>query len=168
MAYQNFSYFDQFRDVQVDLTDYLKRFDVVPGHPFTFSNMQPVVATLKNLFELFEIVEDFRNNVITFQRYSVAEGEKVEDVSYKNYDTTDHWWIILLFNDIKNPFMQWPKTEEQLSELADLMFVEEGIFSRDTYYSILFEENEKKRGIVVPKPSYITDIIWEYRQQLTT
>lgn len=159
-GYQNFSYFDQFPESTVDLTGYLSRFGI------SLSNTQPVVATLKNLFELYEIVASFKNDVNTFQQYVISEGEKPESVSFTMYGTVDWWWIVLLFNGVTNPFDQWPKTEEQLNYLADRLVVERAKLPRDVYYQILFEDNEKKRTISVPKERYIQDIVTAYRAEM--
>ena len=169
--YENLDYFDQFIDTKVDLTKYLERFLIMnPGlvdeTKFDFSNMQPAVASVKNLFEQINVITTFKQNVSFFYTYSVEPGMRVETVSEKFYGSRDFWWIICIFNNIKNPLLDWPLTEAQLVRLADKLEQTENLFSKQVYYRLLEESNEKKRNVVVPKKATVPDIIWEYRSTI--
>lgn len=169
--YENLDYFDQFLDFQVDLTAYLERFlilnpEAADPTKFDFSNMQPAVTSVKNLFEQIQIVNTYKQNVSFFYTYSVEPGMRVETVSDKFYGTRDFWWIICVFNNIKNPLLDWPLTEAQLVRLADKLEQTENLYPKEVYYRLLDETNEKKRNVVVPKKATVPDIIWEYRSQL--
>jgi len=159
-SYQNYSFFDQFPETEIDLTQFIKRFSTET--PYDFSNIQPVKTTLKNLFELTEVVDSFRRNVATFERYNIVDGERIENVSFKKYGTVDWWWIIALFNEIKNPFTQWPMNENQIVELVDRLVESENKYSRDAYYQMVFERNEERRSITIPLQQYIPEIVWLY------
>lgn len=166
--YENLDYFDQFIDTTVDLTEYLQRFLVLnPGlvneTKFDFSNMQPILTTVKNLFEQIQVVNTFKQNVSFFYTYSVEPGMRLETVSEKFYGVRDFWWVIAIFNNIKNPLLDWPLTEAQLVRLADKLSQTENLYSKQVYYRLLEETNEKKRNVVVPKKATVPDIIWEYR-----
>jgi len=53
--------------------------------------------------------EDFS----ALSEYNVANGETPETVSYKLYGTVDYYWIILLVNNIKDRYYDWPLNEQQ-------------------------------------------------------
>lgn len=163
-TYQNFNYFDQFPDTTVDLTGYIKRFSYET--PYDFSNIQPVVTTLKNLFALTDVMEAFKRDVATFERYNILDGERIENVSYKRYGTVDWWWIIALFNDITNIFVQWPMTEGQIVELVGRLVISENKYSKEAYYSLVFDKNEERRSITLPLERYIPEIVWAYQNRL--
>jgi hypothetical protein len=161
----DFSYFDQFQDQTVDLTEYLKNLSV-SGYNYRFGSMQPVVTTLKNLFIHYEVVLEFKKNLDAIIHYIIPEDYSIDKISYDLYGTTDYWWIIYVFNNIKNPWLEWPFCQEQLTTLTDLLYNEEGKYSRPTYYKFLHEENEIKKNIIVLKEYALRDFIWSYRQQI--
>lgn len=158
----NFSYFDQFKDMEVDLTPYLS--GVTPD--YKFSNRQPVKTTVKNLFEKYSLNFDYTKNVDFIYKYTIEEGDAPDVVSFKNYETVDFWWLIFVFNNIQNPFLEWPLSHEQINQLSDTLFEKENKFTRNTYYELLFEKNESLREIILPSPSIITEIVWGYQQQI--
>ena len=161
-----FSWFDQFLDTEVDLTKYLERFSS-SDNPIDFSNAQPVVTNLKNIFEQVKIADEFiRNNLVGYEPYEISDGERIEVVSNKVYETIEFWWIIALFNDIQNLFVEWPMSNDQLTILAKKLVVEEGIYPYETYFKILFEKNEAKRKINLLKQGYIGNFIWDIRKKV--
>ncbi len=161
----DFTYFDQFQDTTVDLSSYLTNLSVT-GYNYRFTDMQPVVTTLKNLFTHYEIVVEFKKNVDSFIHYLIPEGFTVDKVSYDNYETVDYWWIIYIFNNIKNPWEEWPCTQSQLTAFTDLLYTQEGKYSYQTYYNFLHEQNENRRNIIIPKSYTIRDFIWAYRSAI--
>lgn len=164
-GYKTFSYFDQFKDMEIDLTDYLAKAST-EKFDYKLSNIQPVVVKVKNLFEQFRILDTYKRDIASFNRYDVKDNEKLEDISQRFYETRDFWWIITVFNDIRNPFLDLPLSEDQLVELAGVLTDQEKKYPKSVYYKLLFEANEKKRQILVPKKAYIADIIWSYRQAI--
>lgn len=161
----NFSYFDQFPDIEIDLTQYLINI-ASTGTPYTLSNRQPVKTKIKNLFINYEFDTNFKNNINLITRYEIIEGELPEVTSFKNYQTVDFWWLVLVFNDIQNPLRDWPLTQSQLNSLADSLYASDNKYTRNTYYELLFERNEVKRQILLPRPEVLTDIIWMYQQKI--
>jgi len=156
-----FSYFDQYLDVEVDFTSYLKSI----SDTYTFTNIQPIKAKLKNMFTKIDIISKFENDIINFDFYTIVENERPESVAYKIYGNVDYFWIIFIFNNIKNVFTQWPLTEQQLYTLSMKMFETEGIYTQTTYYQLLFEQNEKRRQIKLIKSLYIGEVITAFRNE---
>lgn len=163
-----FTYFDQFLDMEIDLTDYLKKMSTATSatYQYNFSNMQPVKTTVKNLFTKYEIVADFKKNIDLIVYHDVKEGETIEQVSFVNYETTEYWWLVAIFNEITNPFLQWPLNQQQLNSAVDLLYNEEGIYNRMTYFNMLFEKNELRRQLIIPRPFVVNEIIWKYREAI--
>lgn len=164
-----FSFFDQYQDMEIDLTDYLKKVSEsssATDYQYNFSNMQPVKVAIKNLFTKYEIITDFKKNVDLLIYYNVQDNETIEQVSYNNYETTEYWWLIALFNNITNIFLEWPMNQDQLNAAVDLLYNEEGKYNRMTYFNMLFEKNELRRELIIPKSFVINEIIWKYREAI--
>lgn len=161
----DFSFFDQFEDIQVDLTAYLKNLSV-SGYDYRFEELQPVIVTVKDLFTHYKIVEEYKKNIDVIFYYNIKEGESADAVSYNVYGTIEYWWIIYIFNNITCPCLDWPFSQSQLAEMASILYNEEGKYTKETYFKFLEEENENKRKIIVPKPYVLRDFIWSYRKQI--
>lgn len=161
----DFNYFDQYSDIEIDLTSFLKSMPVSSVN-YTLNNVQPVKATIKNLFTKFQIVMDYKNNLNFILNYKVEDDEFMENVSYKVYGSTDYWWIVAVFNDVKEPFKDWPLTQNQLISIATKLYEQERKYSFSTYLDFMSANNEIKRDIILPKNDVVKDIIWKYRQAI--
>ena len=60
-----------------------------------------------------KVRDGLKNETSTFDKYQVIAGETPEIVSYKLYETVDYYWTILLMNNIKDRFYDWPLSEQQ-------------------------------------------------------
>lgn len=161
----DFSYFDQFEEMEVDLAPYLNNMST-NTYTYTLSNIQPIKTTLKNLFNLKEIIIDYKTNIDFILSYNVDNDEFMETVAYKIYGSVEYWWVIAVFNDIINPFKQWPMTQTQLTDLAKSLYNTEKKYSYTTYLDFLTKENDAKRNIILPNNETLRDIIWKYRQAI--
>ena len=160
-----FHYFDQFLDVEVDLKpyqNYMLKFD----KKFQFSNWQPLKTKLKNLFYQHQIINNYARNKTFFIRYQVKDYETMEYVAYKFYEDVEFWWVIAVFNNIKNPFNDWILTNEQLQMIALWLTEKEGKYPYEVYYKLLFERNEEKRNIIILRPEELNNLVWEFIQKI--
>ena len=166
----DFSYFDQFQDIEIDLTSYLNNMTVSTlassGTNYLFSNKQPVVTTIKNLFTKYDIIFDYRRNIELILNYTIKDNENIEIVSNNVYGDIQYWWIIALFNDIKNPFTDWPLASNHIKLICSNLYDNERKYSYDTYMQHLNAINDDKKQIIVPKADTLKNIIWKYRQAI--
>ncbi len=163
--HQHFDYFDQFKEMEIDLSKFLEKFSS-DKYKLKFSNLQPVTVSIKNLFEQYKILDRYKRDSSSFNEYNIQDNELIENISYKFYDTISYWWIVAVFNDIRNPFYDLPLSEQQLIDYSEILEEREGKYPKDIYYKLLFEANEERRQINVPKTEFIADIIWEFRQAI--
>ncbi len=77
----------------------------------------PKVVT--DILRRVKVRNEIKNNVSAFSSYRVPAGERPEDVSYKFYGTVDYYWIVLLMNDIKDRFYDWPLSEQQFNDYVN-------------------------------------------------
>ena len=69
---------------------------------------------ITNLLTRISPIKGAIDNVSLFYEYDIQEGDTPEIVASKYYDDPEMHWIILLFNDIYDPFYDWPMTYQQL------------------------------------------------------
>lgn len=159
----NYSFFDQFKDVTINLSPYFKYIKQFNDFDYTFSDKQNVSVKLTNIFEKTDIVNNFSNNIDIFNVYRINEYETPDMVANNVYGDKDYWWIICMFNNVKNVFNDWLLTEEQLIAIANYLFTTEQIYTEQTYYDLLFEQNETRRSVLVLKEIYLNDMITQFR-----
>ena len=73
-----------------------------------------IVQEVVNIVQAVQPANLNLSNFYIFQKYQVQSGEIPESVSYKLYNTTDHFWTILVINNIVNPYLDWPMSDDQV------------------------------------------------------
>lgn len=100
-----------------------------------------------------------------FDIYVIQNGERPETIAYKYYGNQSLWWLVILVNDIKDPFFDWYLSIDELEEWAELESIRlspTGIsddVEKELILSDLKTENEKKREIYLLKPEYVNSVL---------
>ena len=63
-----------------------------------------------------------KSSALAYMNYTVADGERPEDVAYFYYDDPAFAWLVLLSNDIVDPYTDWPKTDVDLNEMIKIKY----------------------------------------------
>jgi hypothetical protein len=163
----DYSYFDQFDDVTIDLTPYFDAINLGSTYQYSFTTIQPVLTTLKNIFQEVDIINTFISNIALFTQYQIQEKDTPEGVSLATYGTMDYWWIIAIFNNMKNMINDWLMSEDQMQALTAKLVMNDGKYSSTVYYNLLVERNEANRNILLPLPANIATIITAFRTAVT-
>ena len=66
-----------------------------------------------NFLRRVKVREGIKNQASLFSTYRIPSGDTPEMVSFRFYDPVDYYWVVLLMNNIKDRFYDWPKTEHQ-------------------------------------------------------
>lgn len=81
---------------------------------FSILNYEGFAAT--NIMARPYIRQIFKDNHSIFYNYKVPQGHRPDKVAHDLYGKSEYVWIIYLFNDILDPFYDWPLSEESLRE----------------------------------------------------
>ena len=57
--------------------------------------------------------------------YEVKEGERPEDVAFYYYNDASYAWLVLLANNIIDPYTSWPKSQYNLDEYIKVQYAEQ-------------------------------------------
>lgn len=96
------SYFRHFQKVDYDLR----------GEGFT--------QKLTNLTHFSKIGTTLLDNVTFYSFYNIQDGMRPDNVSYELYGTTDYYWTFFLVNpNLKNAYLDWPKSTRELTEFVE-------------------------------------------------
>jgi hypothetical protein len=113
---------------------------------FPFSQSDYVVA--KNFFRRFKIDEDRFSYSVFFKRYAIQDGDRLDLIAEKTYGTALYDWVIILTNNIINPYFDMPIAEWQIRDLVD---------NPDAIHHYETLEVKNNEGVVVLKEGLIVD-----------
>lgn len=78
----------------------------------TYNNL-----TLRNLLYRPKVVEDILSLSPTlYHPYVISEGLSIEQVSYYYYDSVEYTWLIMVVNNIIDPYLDWYMTSRQFND----------------------------------------------------
>ena len=72
-----------------------------------------------DLFFRYRIRDEIKNNLVTYNKFSVRDHDTPENLAQKIYGDPHLYWIILKMNDIVNINEDWPKSQRELNRFVD-------------------------------------------------
>ncbi len=60
--------------------------------------------------------DDVLQDPYIFLPYTVREGEKPETIAQLYYGSVDDTWMVLLANNITDPYYEWPMDDEEFNQ----------------------------------------------------
>lgn len=97
------AYFQEFPNVE-----YVNRF------PNAKSNDEVTVA--KNIFKRAKIRDDLESVFVFSDYYTIEDNERPEQIAEKVYGNPEYDWIILIANNILDPYEEWPLSQSDLNQ----------------------------------------------------
>lgn len=86
--------------------DILAKLPKVNYNQYMLSNLLQKVAA---------ITENFRKFTV-FYPYFIKDGERPDTIAYDYYGSSDYAWLVLLANQIIDPYYQWPLTDAEFHD----------------------------------------------------
>jgi hypothetical protein len=74
-------------------------------------------VNVKDIFKRVAL-RKFARNKAALEAYYIKDGETPEVLAKLLYNNVYYHWIILVVNDIVNPYEEWPLTENELNEFV--------------------------------------------------
>ena len=110
----------------------------------------------------FSVANFVRNSAVTFDEYYVQDGERPDTVAYDYYDDQTLDWLILLTNEIHDPYYEWPLSYEQFrSYLRQKYTSVEYAQSNVHHYEQILQEQQNivENGFqrIIPEKTLVVD-----------
>lgn len=124
-------------------------YDLKPTkYPFNTTDYQ----TVKNFFRRFKVNEDLFDYAVFFTEYNITDEDRPDLLAEKAYGNPFYDWVILLLNNMINPYSDWPQTEYNLRKQVEQMYANPDATSH-------YETIEKKdsKGKIVLKGGLSVD-----------
>lgn len=80
----------------------------------------------------FAVSNFIRNSKVTFDEYVVQDGERPDIIADGYYDDSTLDWLVLLTNEILDPYYEWPLSYEQFNLMILQKYKGYGVNNSDT------------------------------------
>jgi hypothetical protein len=99
-------------------------FSIVPNisydeKPISYPFSESDFVTAKNFFRRYKINEDVFSNVVYFQKYSITEGLRPDQLADTLYGNPFYDWVILLVNNMVNTQYDWPLNNYEIYKVLE-------------------------------------------------
>jgi hypothetical protein len=69
-----------------------------------------------------------------FQKYTVSSGDIPESAAYQLYQRADYYWVLLVINNMVNPYLDWPMSDEEVELYATKKYGADALYDVHHYY----------------------------------
>jgi len=119
-------------------------------------------VNIKDYFHLLRLREDIFKEDTLYYSYSIQNGERPEQISYKEYGDEQYYWVVLQVNDIVDYYNQWPLSDYELQE-----FIAKKYGSVENQYAVhhyeTVETKDLSGNIILPGGLVVTkDYVYSY------
>lgn len=89
----------------------MRFFQPFPFTTYDITGDQPKILKLvKNIFARTKFLDSIKAQTYIYYLYDIKDGDTPETLAYNYYGNANRHWIILMTNDIVDPFYDWPLT----------------------------------------------------------
>jgi len=133
--------------------------------PIIDYNLPPLgrTTTVTDVTKRFILRDFYRRNFLRFYQYDVIDGERPDNVAYKFYGESELDWIVLMPNEILDPYFQWPRSQLELNSYIRSKYggISDAQSKVHHYEQIIQQrgaiQNEDGETIVIPEKTLIVD-----------
>jgi len=129
--------------------------------PTTFHDLRNTgrKTEVTNILRRFKVKDKLKDNVGIFYEYSIQEGDRPDVIADKFYGNANYAWIVLHYNDIIDPFFDWPLFGENFRRFIISKYgsVATAQATVKNYYQILSAEFIRNDGTRVPRREVVVD-----------
>lgn len=147
----------------------MKYFESFPQTSYTLDTNTLSAQLVTNILARSTFLREIANNTSIAYEYSVKDTDTPEIVAHKIYGDPYRNWIILLFNQIINPFYDWPIKNDALEEFIYKKYGQNVDVARSTIHHYEKEVTKKTLyGGIVIDTRITTSAISEYELNYST
>lgn len=90
-------------------------------------------VTIPDIFKRIVSLSSEFNKSDLVEQYEISEGETPESLSFSYYGKVDYYWVILITNNIKSRFFDWPMASTELGSYIEAKYGNKSaLFFEDT------------------------------------
>lgn len=102
---------------------------------------------VRNITRRSKIKDELLSDPFIYLPYTIADGEKPETVAELYYGSVDDTWLVLLANNMTDPYYDWPMSDEEF----DQYFIDKyANFSKRSGFDVIrWGQNKNSRDNIV-------------------
>lgn len=106
-----------------------------------------------NILRRFKVKDTLRQRTDVFYEYSIQEGDRPDVIAEKYYGNSKYAWVVLLFNNIIDPFYDWPLFSKDFDRyiIGKYGSIASARNTTKEYYKILSQATVKNDGTRVER-----------------
>jgi hypothetical protein len=81
-----------------------------------FQNLENASVLSTNILKRIAFTDSLKANTSYFTDYTIKDGESPESIAHDFYGDVGLYWVVLLLNDIINPYYDWPMDMNTLDD----------------------------------------------------
>tara|TARA_R110002153_G_scaffold59354_1_gene162149 strand:- start:249 stop:1286 length:1038 start_codon:yes stop_codon:yes gene_type:complete len=91
-------------------------FKQFPKTSYSIEN-DAIRTEITDYFRYVDVVEKFADDLYSYQKVDILNGERPDNLSQRLYGTPDYYWTFFIANDdLKTGLSSWPKSDSELSQ----------------------------------------------------
>ena len=79
-----------------------------------YRNDNGTFTIARNILTRGKIIDSIKESQSGYMEYTIKDEERPETLANRVYGRSDYHWIILLFNEILDPFFSWPLSVNEM------------------------------------------------------
>ena len=117
--------------------------------------------TIKDYFRLLLPRDDIYKEDTLYTTYFVMDGERPDQISYKQYGDEQFYWVILQINGIIDYYNEWPLSTVELEKFM-LNKYETWENTKEVHHWETVETKNSEGNLVLPKGMYVDETFVYY------
>lgn len=107
---------------------------------------------IKNIFARIKLIDSIVPSSTIFEDYFIQDGERPDTISFDYYGSSGYDWIILIINNIKNIYSDWPLPQLAFNNYVESTYTDPtGVHHYETVEQYYKGKKVLDGGITVPQ-----------------
>ena len=149
--------------------------------------------TIEDILVRVKFKDSIKTDHTIFERYDIKDGETPESIAYREYGNPNLHWVILMLNEITDPFYGWPLSSQHFeryvndkylqpedvhhyeipqssgSEMIKIKVSSDVVGASEiSNYQYEANLNDEKKQIKLLLPAFLGQIIGEFNEHLSS
>ena len=91
------------------------------------------IVQARNIMVRAKFSNYIKDNDSLFEDYLISDGERPETLAHKVYGRSDLHWMILLFNEMIDPYYDWPLSQKELDNQINYKYPGVAVYVSDLF-----------------------------------
>lgn len=117
---------------------YFSKFPLISYPSYSSTDDTKKLVAARNILRRVAMTEETKSARGAFVEYNIKDGERPEHIASRVYGNSEDHWLILLANDVLNPYHDWYKSSTAMEEYINKKHQGFSVFFTDTSDQFLY------------------------------